>query len=179
MLQSRLRTQTNLNGSRAPTSSRHGARHLKSLLEVSKEPTKSYNIGGSFMDSSKRQCFPASCTVIAVHTGRGGHRGIEPTKLLLRKHFFWTRMAANAESFVKSCLHCLCTDTDSVVPRPLKHSVHAGHPKQILHFYYCFIGKGDKGFSSVLIWQDYFSFYVCFFPFVAADANSAVEALME
>lgn len=63
--------------------------------------------------------------IIASHTGRGGHRGIDPTQRTVQQHFYWKQMREKIEIFVKSCLHCLCTATGSTIPRPLDHAVHA------------------------------------------------------
>ena len=88
-------------------------------------------------------------------------------------------MAKDVETFVKSCLHCLCTATGRSIPRPMGHCHHADAPNKILHLDYCYIGKSDNLFLYVLILKDGFSSFVWLFPFEVADSASTVDALME
>lgn len=153
---------------------------------TSEEPPKGFTLhDGAYKNPSGVVWIPKEYeqlrlrVIIAGHTGRGGHRGIEATKLLISSHFYWQGMSSDITTFVKSCLHCLCTATGKTIPRPLGHSMHADKPNKILHFDFCSIGPSDKGFKYVLILKDDFSSYVLFFPFEHPNSESAVEALME
>ena len=98
--------------------------------------------------------------IIAAYTGHGGHRSWRVTMAVVKAHFFWNKMSVDVESFVSSCLHCLCTETGSIVPRPLGHGLHSVEPNKLLHFDFCYMSNGEEGNAYVLILKDDHSRYV-------------------
>jgi len=149
-------------------------------------PSRFKNTEGIFQDSSGVVWIPSDCDhllklriLIAAHTGHGGHRGIQPSLDSLKRHFHWEGMKDDMKAFCKSCLHCLSTGTGSVVPRPLGHGIHADKPNEVLHFDFCYIGKGFDDCTYVLILKDDFSSFVWLFPCIAADAEATADALIE
>lgn len=89
--------------------------------------------------------------LIAAHTGIGGHRGWRTTKATVAAHFTWDSLSKDVESFVKSCIHCLATESGAVVPRPLGHALHASERNEIIHFDFCYMMPSDEGPLYVLI----------------------------
>jgi len=116
--------------------------------------------------------------LIASHTGVGGHRGISPSLRALEEHFYWQGMQNDVKEFCKSCLHCLCTSSGKIIPRPLGSGLHADKPNRILHFDYCYIGRSDSGEVYILILKDDLSSYVWLIPCKAADAETTVDCLL-
>lgn len=116
--------------------------------------------------------------MIAGHTGISGHRGYRTTQKNIGNHFWWQGRDEDIESFTKSCLHCLATESGDIVPRPLGHAMHASRRNEIIHFDYCYITPGDKGHDYVLILKDDFSGYVWLMPAMAADADHTAGSLM-
>lgn len=117
--------------------------------------------------------------LIAAHTGIGGHRGWRTRKATVEAHFTWDTLAKDVESFVKSCIHCLSTESGAVVPRPLGHALHASQRNEIIHFDFCYMLPCDVGPLYVLILKDDFSGFVRLVPAVEADANTATDALLD
>ena len=116
--------------------------------------------------------------LIAAHTGHGGHRGWEVTLASINPHFHWENLDEDVKSFVKSCLHCVATAPGTVVPRPLGHALHATKPNKLLHFDFCHMGAGDKGYIYVLVLKDDFSGYVWLKPSKEANSETVAENLI-
>ena len=87
-------------------------------------------------------------------------------------------MAEDVENFVNSCIHCLCTQTGKVVPRPLGHSMHADKPNKLLHFDYCHMSKGEDGYTYVLVFKDDLSGYVLLTTCKEATTEVTAETLI-
>jgi transposase InsO family protein len=115
--------------------------------------------------------------LIAAHAGPAGHRGAEPTRLLVLRHFLWSNARKEIDAFVQSCLICLSTGA-ARVRRPLGHSMHVEAPNQIIHFDICFIGVATAGYCYVLVLKDDLSSWTRFVPTKAATAAAAAEALV-
>ena len=117
--------------------------------------------------------------IIAGHTGHGGHRSWRVTLATVRAHFFWNNLSNDVESFVRSCLHCLCTETGKIVPRPLGHALHAVEPNKLLHFDFCYMSPGEKGNTYVLVLKDDHSSYVWLVPTSEATAETVATILID
>jgi RNase H-like domain found in reverse transcriptase/Reverse transcriptase (RNA-dependent DNA polymerase)/Integrase zinc binding domain/Integrase core domain/Aspartyl protease len=115
--------------------------------------------------------------LIAAHAGPAGHRGAEPTKLLVQRHFLWAGARKEVDSFVHSCLQCLSTGA-ARVRRPLGHAMHADVPNKLLHFDFCYIGEGIGDYCYVLVLKDDMSSWTRLVPCKAATAVSTAEALV-
>ena len=116
--------------------------------------------------------------ILAAHAGAGGHRGRQPTIATIKPHFHWKNLDNDVESFVKSCLHCLSSESGTVVPRPLGHALHANAPNKLLHFDFCSISKGEGGSRYVLIMKDDFSSYVKLIASTEATAEVVADSLI-
>ena len=116
--------------------------------------------------------------LIAAHTGHGGHRSGRVTHASIKPHFRWKNLGNDVETFVKSCLHCIASAPGTVVPRPLGHGLHATKPNKLLHFDFCYMGKGDKGNIYTLVLKDDFSSYVWLIPSKEATAEIVADSLI-
>ena len=116
--------------------------------------------------------------MVAAHTGHGGHRSWRATHATIRSHFRWSSLGKDVESFVKSCLHCVASASGTIVPRPLGHALHATKPNMLLHFDFCYMSTGDKGYTYVLILKDDFSGYIWLIPTKAVTAEVVADALI-
>ena len=116
--------------------------------------------------------------IIAAHTGNGGHRSWRVTLASIQAHFFWQKMTDDIKLFVGSCLHCLCTESGNIVPRPLGHALHAAEPNRLLHFDFCYMLNGEDGYVYCLILKDDHSGYVWLTPTKDTTAETAADTLI-
>ena len=116
--------------------------------------------------------------LVAGHAGIAGHRGISTTKEGIVQHFWWKNCHDDIESFVKSCLHCLLTASNDIIPRPLGHALHASRPNEIIHFDFCYIMQGEQDQAYVLVIKDDFSGYVWLLPAKNADSSTTADGLL-
>lgn len=58
-----------------------------------------------------------------------------------RALFYWTYMTEDTYTFVKSCLHCIATESGDMIPRPSGHALHANRTNELIHIDYCYMGK--------------------------------------
>lgn len=117
--------------------------------------------------------------LIAAHTGRSGHRLSTTTYTNISKYFTWEGIEADTFNFVNSCLHCCASSSNTAVSRPLGHSLHAARPNELIHFDYCYMGRGEGDFTCTLIIKDDLSGYVWFKPCEHADSETTAEKLTE
>ena len=117
--------------------------------------------------------------LIAAHTGPAGHRGQAVTLANMTPRFVWKSIKEDTQSFISSCLHCECSKTPSVVPRPLGHAVHAEKPNEMLHFDYLYMTPSEGKLLYILILKDDHSGYVRLVPTQAANAENAARALVD
>lgn len=117
--------------------------------------------------------------LVAAHAGLAGHRGRDPTIANLEGRFWWQEMRKDAEDFVKSCLHCLTSDSGNTVPRPLGHALHASEPNEVIHFDYCYLGKSTGSEEYVLIIKDDLTAFTWLKPVATIDSVSTADCLLE
>lgn len=84
--------------------------------------------------------------------------------------------------FCRTCLQCMCTTGGHTIPRPLRDTLHADKPNQILHFDYFHVRKPSEDTPDeaqyVLVLMDGFSRFVLLTPFADATADNTVTAIM-
>ena len=117
--------------------------------------------------------------LIAAHAGPAGHRGQAVSLANMTSRFVWKGMREDTQSFVNSCLHCECSKTPSVVPRPLGTAIHAEKPNELLHFDYLYMTPSEGNFLYILILKDDHSGYIRLVPTQAANAENAARALVD
>lgn len=81
--------------------------------------------------------------------------------------------------YVKSCLHCRCTETGKIVPRPLGYALHAALPNKLLHFDYCYMSEREDDYLYTSGLKDDHSGYVWSIPTKEADAITTANALIK
>ncbi len=139
--------------------------NLKDVLEAQRTsnetpPPRSEESNSGWKDNRDVVWAPAEDSLlnlwilIAAHTGKGGHPSWRTTKATVESHFWWKGLAKHVESFVHSCIHCIVTESGSVVPRPLGHALHAVKPNELLYFDFCFMMPGEDNLAYVLILKD-------------------------
>ena len=117
--------------------------------------------------------------IIAEHTGLGGHWSWPATLATVRSHFVWHKMSDDVESFVRSCLHCLCTETGKIILRPLDHALYAMEPNKLLHFDFCSMSPGEKRNIYVLVLKDDHISYIRLVTTNEETAEVAATALID
>lgn len=158
----------------------------KSQRSSTEVPPKQFKrVGSIIQDDQKVIWIPSDDDdlkiriLIAAHCGPSGHRAKSTTLRELLKHFYWKEADNCVDSFVKSCLHCLCTSSGKSIPRPFGHAIHATKPNEVIHFDYCYLGKSNIGPVYVLIVKDDLSSYTWLFPCDAPNTENVVDALTE
>lgn len=79
-------------------------------------------------------------TWIATHTGWGGNRGVDCT---LKHTMNWTNMKQDNFQFVKSCFHCIETESCDIIPKPLRFELRANNHNELPHFDYYYMVDGN------------------------------------
>ncbi|ETV67423.1 hypothetical protein H257_16399 [Aphanomyces astaci] len=69
---------------------------------------------------------------VIAHQGVSGHRSIAATTKSVSDKFVWESLSTDIEAFVRTCLHGLCIDGESI-PRPLGSVLHADKPSSLQH----------------------------------------------
>ena len=94
----------------------------------------------------------------------GGHFGVEKTLEKLRRHWFWPRMCADVEEYVKTCSICQKTKHSTQRAPGLLQPIKADYPWQVVTM--DFVGKFAPGRltgnTMCLVIVDKFSKYVLF-----------------
>ena len=117
--------------------------------------------------------------LVAAHAGLAAHRGTEVCQSSLRTPFYWKTLAKDIETFCRSFLHCMLASLLERIPRPLGHSLHADKPYRLIHFDYCYVGRGEKDQIYVLVLKDDFNSDVWLIPCCAANAETTVKSLIK
>lgn len=85
---------------------------------------------------------------------------------------------SHVETFVKSCLHCMDTETGETVPRLLDYAQHADRPNPMTHFDYCSMMEGVGVIKYVLVLNEDFRGYVSLVPATEAKGETTAKALV-
>ena len=87
-------------------------------------------------------------------------------------------MEAEVEQFVNSCLHCCCSASGKMIPRPLGHSLHADKPNELIHFDFCYMSPTESNLTYVLVIKDDHSGYVWLLPASETTAEFVAQSLI-
>lgn len=109
--------------------------------------------------------------LISAHTVMCGHRSWNATPDVLSAHFVRYKIAEDVETFVKTRLHYLPTDTGKAISRPLSHALHTHKPNQMIHFEFCCIAPDEDAMVYDLVLKDDLSRYVRLVPTSNSDAE--------
>ena len=86
-------------------------------------------------------------------------------------------MEQDVSKLVRSCLHCILTRADEVIPRPLGSGLHVSMPNEVINMDVLFIGPGRDGNKYILIIRDDLSSYIWLWGTVACTSKTAADAL--
>jgi RNase H-like domain found in reverse transcriptase/Reverse transcriptase (RNA-dependent DNA polymerase)/Integrase core domain/Integrase zinc binding domain len=120
---------------------------------------------------------------IVAHQGPAGHRGSIITFNWIREHFWWPSMERDVNVFTRTCHQCLLTTGGHTVPRPLRDTLHATQPNQVLHFDFFYVAEPTADtphqYKYILVIMDGFSRFVELHPAADNTASTVVNALMD
>jgi Integrase zinc binding domain len=116
---------------------------------------------------------------VEAHCRSAGHRVYEATLGAIKEYVAWTTIAKDVMVFVQNCLDWVTTIPGDKVPRPLGTQLHATKLKEILDFYFLYIGLSRDGkYQYLLLLKDDLSEYLWRVPCRTDDAAATVDALM-
>jgi Integrase zinc binding domain len=110
--------------------------------------------------------------------GIDGHRERRSTTDSIKDIFYWDTLAEDVNTFCNTCLHYVSTLGGDREPRPLGEALHAGKPNELLHMDFLYMGPSVTKHKYRLLLKDDFSGYLHLVPCTTADANAAVDALV-
>jgi ribosomal protein S17 len=115
--------------------------------------------------------------LVVAHAARGGHRGVQSTRAVLRERFAWTSMDQDVKDFVSQCLHCQWVSASNPSDsRPLRQQIHGTRMNEVIHFDFLFVGLSSQSAYVMIIKED-ISGYVWLIPCTEPTAAVAVDAL--
>jgi len=119
--------------------------------------------------------------MVIAHAGTAGHKGIEITKMTLKKEFYWKTLNEDIEKFIQECLHCLTTTGGQKIPRPYGEQLHSITPGELIHFDFLFIRpkSSETKYQYILIIKDDASGFCELTPSESPTTETTITALME
>jgi hypothetical protein len=113
--------------------------------------------------------------LVVAHAGRGGHRGREATKAILKERFYMEDLDQYVRTFVQECLHCQWSSQKNE-SRPLRSQIHGTRLNQVIHFDFLYLGLTES-VAYVLIIKEDISGYIWLIPCEEPTADVVVDAL--
>lgn len=102
-----------------------------------------------------------------------GHLGVEKTLGLIRDRFYWPKMGAEVEQYVRNCGRCVTRKALPQRAAPLKQITSQG-PLDLVCIDFLSLESDSQGFSNILVVTDHFTRYAQAFP--AKDQTAATVA---
>jgi transposase InsO family protein len=113
--------------------------------------------------------------LVVAHAGRGGHRGFEATKAILKERFYWHDLDGYVRTFVREGLHCQ-RSTHPKESRLLYSQIHGTRLNQVIHFDFRYLGLTESIAYAFIIKED-ISGYIWLIPCKKPTAEVVVDAL--
>ncbi|GMF51710.1 unnamed protein product [Phytophthora fragariaefolia] len=107
---------------------------------------------------------------------QGGRQGITRTYERLRSEFYWPRMYADVEVFVKECTDCASAKGRPPNPGPSPGNIEPTRPFEVVSMDFI---THLRGITFLLLFQDAFSGYVMCKPMSSTTAQDVAEAYEE
>uniref|UniRef100_A0A672FVX5 Gypsy retrotransposon integrase-like protein 1 n=1 Tax=Salarias fasciatus TaxID=181472 RepID=A0A672FVX5_SALFA len=107
-----------------------------------------------------------------------GHMGVERTRELVNDRFYWPRMAAEVEEYIKTCGRCITRKTLPQHAAPLNQITSNG-PLDLVCIDFLQIEPDSKGVANVLIVTDHYTRYAQAFPTKDQKAITVAKVLWE
>ncbi|XP_036433704.1 uncharacterized protein LOC118812695 [Colossoma macropomum] len=107
-----------------------------------------------------------------------GHLGTERAVELLRKRFYWPKMAYDIEQYIKSCGECIARKSPSPRVAPLNQIVSSG-PMELVCLDFLSLEPDSSGTANILVVTDHFSRYAQAYPTRDQKALTVAKVLIE
>ncbi|CAI5686131.1 unnamed protein product [Oreochromis niloticus] len=107
-----------------------------------------------------------------------GHMGAEQTTELIKETFYWPRMAAEIEQYIRTCGRCISRKTLPQRASPLNQITSNG-PLDLVCIDFLQIEPDSKGVANVLVVTDHYTLYAQAFPTKDQRAITVARVLWE
>ncbi|KAI4883695.1 hypothetical protein NFI96_009130 [Prochilodus magdalenae] len=107
-----------------------------------------------------------------------GHLGVERLVELVKDRFYWPRMNAHIEQYVKTCGRCIARKTPPQRAAPLNQITSCG-PLDLVCIDFLTVEPDSKGMANILIVTDHFTRYAQAFVTKDQKATTVAKVLCE
>lgn len=107
-----------------------------------------------------------------------GHLGAKRTMDMIRRRFYWPKMATSVEHYVKNCGECVLRKAPVQKAAPLHQIVSSG-PLDLVCIDFLSMEPDSRGVSNVLVITDHFTRYAQAFPTKNQKALTVAKVLIE
>uniref|UniRef100_A0A3B1IXB7 Gypsy retrotransposon integrase-like protein 1 n=1 Tax=Astyanax mexicanus TaxID=7994 RepID=A0A3B1IXB7_ASTMX len=107
-----------------------------------------------------------------------GHLGADRAIELLRKWFYWPKMAHEMERYIKGCGECVARKSPSPRSAPLHQIVSSG-PMELVCIDFLSLEPDSKGMANILVVTDHFSRYAQAYVTKDQKAHTVAKVLVE
>uniref|UniRef100_A0A672JC76 Gypsy retrotransposon integrase-like protein 1 n=1 Tax=Salarias fasciatus TaxID=181472 RepID=A0A672JC76_SALFA len=107
-----------------------------------------------------------------------GHLGAERTTDMIRNRFYWPKIAASVEEYVRNCGECILRKAPAHKAAPL-HQIVSDGPLDLVCIDFLSMEPDSKGISNVLVITDHFTRYAQAFPTKNQKALTVAKVLVE
>ncbi|GMF36802.1 unnamed protein product [Phytophthora fragariaefolia] len=109
---------------------------------------------------------------------QGGHQGITRTYEKLRSEFYWPRMYANVEHYVKECVDC--ASGKDVLQTQGPGNIEPRRPSEVVSMnFVTHMPESERGNTFILLFQDAFSGFVMCKPMRSTTAQDVADVYEE
>lgn len=107
-----------------------------------------------------------------------GHLGLDKTIKLIRSRFYWPKMGAEVEPYIKNCGRCITRKALPQRAAPLKQITSQG-PLDLVCIDFLSLEPDSQGFANILVVTDHFTRYAQAFPAKDQKATTVAKILCE
>ena len=105
-----------------------------------------------------------------------GHLGLERVLDLARRRFFWPRMAADMDSYIKSKCSCVISKKPNIPERALMVPIHATYPFEMVSVDFLKVDK-CRNFEYILVVTDHFTRFSQAYPTKNKTSRAAANKI--
>lgn len=107
-----------------------------------------------------------------------GHLGIEKTTELIRDRFYWPKMGADIEKYMKNCGRCIARKTAPQKAAPLNRITSTG-PLDLVCIDFLSLEPDSQGLANILVVTDHYTRYAQAFPAKNQKASTVAKIKCE